>query len=67
MNPPEALTWVLINNLAKTGMAILVVSSELPEVIGISDRIVTFCEGELTGEFLQEEATQEKLLHSATK
>ncbi len=63
----KAEIYQLINNLAKTGMAILVVSSELPEVIGISDRIVTFCEGELTGEFLQEEATQEKLLHSATK
>ena len=63
----KAEIYQLINNLAKTGMAIIVVSSELPEVIGISDRIVTFCEGELTGEFLQAEATQEKLLHSATK
>jgi len=58
--------YQLINNLAKTGMAIIVVSSELPEVIGISDRIVTFCEGRLTGEFSQAEATQEKLLQSAT-
>ena len=58
--------YQLINNLAKAGMAIIVVSSELPEVIGISDRIVTFCEGRLTGEFLQAEATQEKLLQSAT-
>lgn len=63
----KAEIYQLINNLAKTGMAIIVVSSELPEVIGISDRIVTFCEGELTGEFLQEDATQEKLLHSATR
>lgn len=63
----KAEIYQLINNLAKAGMAIIVVSSELPEVIGISDRIVTFCEGELTGEFLQAEATQEKLLHSATK
>lgn len=63
----KAEIYQLINNLAKQGMAIIVVSSELPEVIGISDRIVTFCEGELTGEFRQEEATQEKLLQSATK
>jgi ABC-type sugar transport system ATPase subunit len=63
----KAEIYQLINNLAKAGMAIIVASSELPEVIGISDRIVTFCEGELTGEFMQEEATQEKLLHSATK
>lgn len=63
----KAEIYQLINNLTKQGMAIIVVSSELPEVIGISDRIVTFCEGELTGEYLQEEATQEKLLQSATK
>lgn len=63
----KAEIYQLINNLAKQGMAIIVVSSELPEVIGISDRIVTFCEGELTGEFSQSEATQEKLLQSATK
>lgn len=63
----KAEIYQLINNLAKQGMAIIVVSSELPEVIGISDRIVTFCEGELTGEFRQEEATQEILLQSATK
>lgn len=63
----KAEIYQLINSLAKQGMAIIVVSSELPEVIGISDRIVTFCEGELTGEFRQAEATQEKLLQSATK
>lgn len=63
----KAEIYQLINNLAKQGMAIIVVSSELPEVIGISDRIVTFCEGELTGEFQQQDATQEKLLESATK
>lgn len=63
----KAEIFQLINNLAKQGMAIIVVSSELPEVIGISDRIDTFCEGELTGEFLQKDATQEKLLESATK
>ena len=63
----KAEIYQLINNLAKQGMAIIVVSSELPEVIGISDRIVIFCEGELTGEYAQEEATQEKLLQSATK
>ena len=63
----KAEIYQLINNLAKQGMAIIVVSSELPEVIGISDRIITFCEGELTGEFMQEDATQEKLLQSATR
>lgn len=56
----KAEIYQLINNLAKQGMAIIVVSSELPEVIGISDRIVTFCEGELTGEYLH------KKLHRKT-
>ena len=63
----KAEIYQLINNLAKQGMAIIVVSSELPEVIGISDRIVTFCEGELTGEYLQEEATQEKTSSECNK
>ena len=48
-------------------MAIIVVSSELPEVIGISDRIVTFCEGRADRQVMQEDATQEKLLQSATR
>jgi len=63
----KAEIYQLINKLAKEGMAIIVISSELPEVIGISDRIVTFCEGRITGEFNREDATQEKLLSSATK
>lgn len=56
----------LINQLAQQGLAIIVVSSELPEVIGMSDRIVSFCEGRVTGTFNKEEATQEKLLNVAT-
>ena len=56
----------LTNKLAERGMAIIVVSSELPEVIGMADRIVTFCEGRLTGEFMKADATQEKLLNTAT-
>lgn len=63
----KAEIYQMINELAAKGIAIIVVSSEFPEVIGISDRIITFCEGRLTGEFKQEEATQEKLLMSATK
>ena len=58
--------YTLINELAKAGMGIIVVSGELPEIIGISDRIITLCEGRLTGEFDREDATQEKLLHAAT-
>ncbi len=56
----------LISILADTGKGILVVSSELPELLNVCDRILTFCEGRLTGEFLREEADQEILLHAAT-
>lgn len=62
----KAEIYQLINRLAMAGMAIIVISSELPEVIGISDRILTLCEGRLTGEFTQDEATQENLLVAAT-
>jgi ABC-type sugar transport system ATPase subunit len=56
----------LINEFAQSGMGVIVISSELPEVIGLSDRILTFCEGRLTGEFVGEDMTQENLMHAAT-
>jgi ribose transport system ATP-binding protein len=57
----------LINNLAEEGKGIIVISSELLELIGISDRIIVMCEGKITGIFSHEEATQEKILNLATK
>jgi ribose transport system ATP-binding protein len=51
----------IINQLAKKGTAILVISSELPEIMGISDRIYVMCRGEITGELKHEEATAEKV------
>ncbi len=63
----KAEIYQLINNLAGQGIGIIVVSSELPEIIGISDRIITLCEGRITGEFARDEATQEKLLAAATR
>ncbi len=62
----KAEIYMLINELAKQGMGILVISSELPEIIGVSDRIITFCEGRMTGIFNRDEATQERLLYAAT-
>ena len=59
--------YLLINELAASGLAVVVISSELPEVIGICDRIITICEGRLTGEISKKEATQEILLAAATK
>lgn len=55
-----------INKLAKEGMAIVLVSSELPEVLGLSDRVIVLHEGKLTGEFTREDATPEKVMAAAT-
>lgn len=55
-----------INKLAKEGLAIVLVSSELPEVLGLSDRIIVLHEGRMTGEFLRKDATPEKVMTAAT-
>lgn len=55
-----------INKLAKAGLAIVLVSSELPEVLGLSDRILVLHEGRVTGEFNRSEATPEKVMAAAT-
>jgi D-xylose transport system ATP-binding protein len=55
-----------INKLAKEGLAIVMVSSELPEVMGLSDRIIVLHEGRLTGEFTRADATAEKVMARAT-
>lgn len=52
--------------LAKRGVGILMVSSELPEILGMSDRILVMHEGRITAEFTREEASQEAILASAT-
>lgn len=58
--------YKLINNMAKNGKAIVLISSELPEILGMCDRILVMHEGKLNGEFSREEATQEKILACAT-
>jgi ribose transport system ATP-binding protein len=58
--------YQLMNALAKTGAAIIMISSELPEVLGMSDRILVMHEGRLAGELSRAEATQEKIMHLAT-
>ncbi len=55
-----------INKLAASGLAVVMASSELPEVLGLSDRILVLHEGKLTGEFTREEATGEKVMAAAT-
>ncbi|HEV7395704.1 MAG TPA: xylose ABC transporter ATP-binding protein [Pyrinomonadaceae bacterium] len=58
--------YAQINSLAKSGLAIVLVSSELPEVLGLSDRILVLHEGRLTGEFQRATATPEKVMACAT-
>ena len=48
--------------LAQKGMAIVMISSEMPELLGMSDRIYVMCDGRVTGELSRTEATQEKIL-----
>ncbi len=58
--------YAQINKLAKSGLAIVLVSSELPEVLGMSDRILVLHEGRLTGEFTRAAATPEEVMACAT-
>jgi len=55
-----------INRLAESGLAIVLVSSELPEVLGLSDRVIVLHEGRVTGEFTRNEATPEAVMSCAT-
>lgn len=57
----------LMNELKQNNIGVLFVSSEMPEVMGISDRILVMCDGKLTGEMPTKEATQSKILEYATK
>jgi rhamnose transport system ATP-binding protein len=57
----------LLSDLAGQGMAILMISSELPEVLGMADRVLVVCEGEITAEIDREDATPEKVMHAATR
>jgi inositol transport system ATP-binding protein len=56
----------LMSGLAKEGKAILMVSSEMPEILGMSDRVLVMAGGRITAEFSRAEVTQEKVLEAAT-
>lgn len=57
----------LMNRLKQSGIGVMFVSSEMPEVMGMSDRIIVMCDGRITGEFMIEDATQDKILTKATQ
>lgn len=58
--------YKIMNELARAGVAVIMVSSELPEVLGLSDRILVMHEGRLTAELPWQEATQERIMQAAT-
>jgi ABC-type sugar transport system ATPase subunit len=57
--------YTLIDELAQSGLGVVLVSSELPEILGIADRIMVLCEGRKTAEFTRAEATEEKVVKAA--
>lgn len=58
--------YQLMNELAERGVPIIMVSSDLPEVLGVSDRIMVMHEGRIAGQLSREEASQEKVMQLAT-
>jgi putative multiple sugar transport system ATP-binding protein len=58
--------YTLMNRLVEQGMSIIMISSELPEVLGMSDRVYIVSSGRITGELPIAEATPEKIMHLAT-
>jgi len=63
----KAEIYLLIRRLVARGMAIIMTSSELPELLTVSDRIIVLCEGRITAEFPRREASEESIMHAATR
>jgi ribose transport system ATP-binding protein len=62
----KAELYRLIDGLCREGLAVILTSSELPELLTLSDRIIVLCEGRLTGHFTRAEATEQKIMEAAT-
>ena len=56
----------LLSDLAGEGLAVLMISSELPEVLGMADRVLVVCEGQITADIARADATPENVMHAAT-
>lgn len=59
--------YQIMIQLAKQGKGIIMISSEMPELLGVSNRVMVMCNGKITGELSGEEATQENVMHYATQ
>ena len=57
----------MLNELAAAGKSIIMISSELPEILRMSHRVIVMCEGRVTGELTADEADQEKIMTLATQ
>jgi ribose transport system ATP-binding protein len=63
----KAEVHALMSRLAQQGLGIVMISSELPEIVGMSDRVIVMCQGRVTGEFKREEINQEHIMTAATQ
>ena len=62
----KAELYALVDRLCREGMAVILTSSELPELLTLADRIIVLAEGRLTAEFSRSEATEERIVEAAT-
>ena len=62
----RAEIYALMNRLTAKGLAMLMISSDLPEILGMSDRVVVMREGRVTGELARADATPERVMALAT-
>lgn len=58
--------YLIMNRLVKEGKSIIMISSEMPELIGMSDRIIVMHQGSVSGELAKEEVSQERILEMAS-
>ena len=63
----KAEIYEIMNDLVRKGKIVIIISSELPELLGMSDRIYVMCEGRITGELARKDATQEEIMRLATQ
>jgi ribose transport system ATP-binding protein len=63
----KAEVHALMSHLAQQGIGIMMISSEMPEIVGMSDRVIVMCQGRVTGEFDRSEISQERIMTAATQ
>jgi ABC-type sugar transport system ATPase subunit len=62
----KAEVYAIMNELANQGIGIIMISSEMPEILAMSDRILVMCEGRISGELTRADATQERIMECAS-